>query len=142
MVFEAYNHLPFAGKKKPLFTIYQRAWYTYTICNVKLHNEDLSHLPISIMNEDQVGVYSMYMSTLGNRPDLFPTSAYPNASTVKKPTEYDIPQKEMTDARFTAMMTEARKYIGYPYVWAAAARKPRSTVPATCHGRSITVGGT
>ena len=82
--------------------------YTYTICNVKLHNEDLSHLPISIMNEDQVGVYSMYMSTLGNRPDLFPASAYPNASTVKKPTEYEIPPEEMTDARFAAMMTEAQ----------------------------------
>jgi cell wall-associated NlpC family hydrolase len=97
--------------------------YTYTICTVKLHNEDLSHLPISIMNEDQVSVYSMYMSTLGNRPDLFPTSAYPNASTVKKPTEYDIPPEAMADARFSAMMAEAKKYIGYPYVWGGSSPK-------------------
>jgi len=89
----------------------------YTVCTVTLHNENLSHLPVSIMSEDKVGLYSMYMSTLGNRPDLFPTSAYPNASTKQKYTDYDIPPEALKDAQFAAMMKEAEKYLGYPYVW-------------------------
>ena len=46
--------------------------YTYYICNVKLENFDLSHLPIYILTEEQMGFYAAYMQTLGNRPDLFP----------------------------------------------------------------------
>lgn len=89
----------------------------YTICTVTLHNESLSHLSVFIMSEDKVGLYSMYMSTLGNRPDLFPTSEYPNASSVKKYTDYDIPPEALEDKQFAAMMAEAEKYLGYPYVW-------------------------
>jgi len=59
----------------------------------------------------------MYMSTLGNRPDLFPTSAYPNASTKKDYTDYDIPPEALKDEQFAAMMKEAEKFLGYPYVW-------------------------
>lgn len=89
----------------------------YTVCTVTLHNEDLFHLPVFILSEDKVGLYSMYMSTLGNRPDLFPASAYPNASTKKKYTEYDIPPEALKDKQFAAIMKEAEKYLGYPYVW-------------------------
>lgn len=65
--------------------------YTYYICNVKLENFDMSHLPVYIMGEEQMSLYAVYMHTLGNRPDLFPNGTYPNASTVKEPTYYDIP---------------------------------------------------
>ncbi len=91
--------------------------YNYYICNVKLHNENLSHLPVFIMSEEKVSMYAMYMSTLGNRPDLFPTSAYPNASAKKEYTDYDIPPEALEDKQFAAMITEAEKYLGYPYVW-------------------------
>ena len=91
--------------------------YTYYICNVKLVNNDLSHLPVSIMDEEQLSFYAAYMQTLGNRPDLFPSGSYPNASTVKEPTYYEIPPEALEDETFAAMIAEADKYVGYPYVW-------------------------
>ena len=91
--------------------------YEYYICTVKLKNKDLSHLPVEVLTEEQLSAYSLYMRTLGNRPDLFGKAQYPNASTIKQPTYYDIPPEALKDDRFAAMMEEATKYIGYPYVW-------------------------
>ena len=91
--------------------------YTYYICNVTLTNNDLSHLPVYIMDEEQLSLYAAYMQTLGNRPDLFPNSSYPHASTVKEPTYYEIPPEALEDETFAAMIAEADKYVGYPYVW-------------------------
>ena len=91
--------------------------YTYYICNVTLTNNDLSHLPVYLMDEEQLSLYAAYMQTLGNRPDLFPTGSYPHASTVKEPTYYEIPPEALEDETFAAMIAEADKYVGYPYVW-------------------------
>lgn len=91
--------------------------YNYYICNVTLENFDLSHLPVYLMDEDQLSLYAAYMSTLGNRPDLFGGGEYPNASTLQEPTYYDIPPEALEDEAFAAMIAEAEKYLGYPYVW-------------------------
>lgn len=91
--------------------------YNYYILNVKLENFNLSHLPVYIMTEEQLSMYAVYMSTLGNRPDLFPHSAYPNASTLREPTYYEIPPEALEDETFAAIIAEAEKYLGYPYVW-------------------------
>ncbi len=91
--------------------------YDYYICYVTLENFDLSHLPVYIMDEEQLSLYATYMSTLGNRPDLFGGGEYPNASTLQEPTYYDIPPEALADATFAAMIAEAEKYLGYPYVW-------------------------
>lgn len=91
--------------------------YNYYICTVSLENFDLSHLPVYLMDEEQLSLYAAYMSTLGNRPDLFGTAEYPNASTLKEPTYYDIPPEALEDETFAAMISEAEKYLGYPYVW-------------------------
>ena len=91
--------------------------YDYYICTVTLENFNLSHVPVYIMDEETLSAYSLYMSTLGNRPDLFSGSQYPHASTLKEPTYYDVPPEALEDEQFAAMLKEAEKYIGYPYVW-------------------------
>ena len=53
-----------------------QAPYDYYICTVTLENFNLSHVPVYIMSEEQLGMYATYMATLGNRPDLFPGPGY------------------------------------------------------------------
>lgn len=91
--------------------------YDHKTCTVKLDNFDLSHLPVYIMTEDQVAMYALYMASLGNRPDLFPQSQFPNASTELEYEDYDIPPEALEDDAFAAIIEEAEKYLGFPYVW-------------------------
>ena len=93
-----------------------RVYYDYYICTVTLENFNLSHLPIYIMGEDQLSRYALYMSALGNRPDLFPSSPYV-AKYTADPVEHEIPEAYLADETFAAILKEAEKYIGYPYVW-------------------------
>lgn len=94
-----------------------RVPYTWTICTVTLENFDLSHVPVYMMGEEQLSLYVTYMSTLGNRPDLFPSSGYVNKYIENPPTAWEIPAEYLTDERFNTLITEAEKYLGYPYVW-------------------------
>ena len=91
--------------------------YTWYICTVTLENFDLSHVPVYMMGEGQLSLYATYMSTLGNRPDLFPSSGYVNKYIENPPTAWEIPAEYLTDERFNTLITEAEKYLGYPYVW-------------------------
>ena len=69
--------------------------YEHTVCTVTLENFDLSHLPVYLLTEDKLSMYSLYMATLGD----------------------EIPPEALEDEQFAAMMEEAEKYIGFPYVW-------------------------
>ena len=81
--------------------------YNYYICYVTLENFNLSHLPIYIMGEDQLSRYALYMATLGNRPDLFPSSPYVGKYT-SKPPAHEIPEDYLADETF------AGKVCGIP----------------------------
>ena len=91
--------------------------YDYYICTVTLENFNLSHVPVYIMSEEQLGMYATYMATLGNRPDLFPGSGYIGKYVEGRYTDYDIPPEALDDEVFAAIIKEAEKYLGYPYIW-------------------------
>ena len=90
--------------------------YNYYICYVTLENFNLSHVPIYMMTEEQLSRYALYMATLGNRPDLFPESGYVPKYT-NPPPEHDVPEEYLADETFAAILAEAEKYVGFPYVW-------------------------
>ena len=90
--------------------------YNYYICYVTLENKNLSHLPVYLLSKDQMSRYAIYMATLGNRPDLFPGSEYVGKYT-ETPEGYEVPREYLDDETFAAILSEAEKYIGYPYVW-------------------------
>ena len=93
-----------------------RVYYDYYICTVTLENFNLSHLPVYLMGEETLSRYALYMATLGNRPDLFPSSPYVGKYT-SKPPAHEIPEDYLADKTFAAILKEAEKYVGYPYVW-------------------------
>ena len=93
--------------------------YAHNICNVKLENKNLSHLPVVSMSHHTMGMYALYMASHGNMEGIF--SGNPYAVSLRDPTLYDIPQETLdADPSFAALMEEAIKYIGYPYVWGGA----------------------
>ena len=91
--------------------------YSYYICNVTLENFNLSHVPVYIMGQDELSMYATYMSVLGNREDLFPSSDYVDKYVTNPPSDYTVPAEYLSDERFATLLAEAEKYLGYPYVW-------------------------
>ena len=91
--------------------------YNYYICYVTLENFNLSHIPVYMMSEEQLSMYALYMSTLGNRPDLFPSSGYIGKYITNRPPEHEVPESYLDDETFTTILKEAEKYLGFPYVW-------------------------
>ncbi|GHU79987.1 conjugal transfer protein [Clostridia bacterium] len=88
--------------------------YSYYILNVSLVNHSLETAAVSGLSVEQKEMYDIYMETRGNKPYLFEGNIYVGRGEY---TDYDVPPEALTDTRFAAMIQEAEKYLGYPYVW-------------------------
>ena len=95
--------------------------YEYYILNVTLINRGTDYVARnSGWNDDQLDRYEVTLECRGNRDDLFAGIAFATpdgAGSSGEYQDYDIPGEALTDEKFRKMITEAEKYLGYPYVW-------------------------
>lgn len=88
--------------------------YNYYILNVSLRNKSLRAVALANLDPEQTERYLVYQKTKGNRPNLFEGNIYVHPGEY---TDYDIPPEALADPDFAALIAEAEKYLGYPYVW-------------------------
>ena len=88
--------------------------YEYHILYVTLRNKGFGTAAVEGLTEEQKERYAATLSMKGNKPDLFGNDIYANESAGE---DYDIPGEALADPDFAALITEAEKYLGFPYVW-------------------------
>lgn len=89
--------------------------YEYYILHITLTNKNLTALAGELLTPEQKEMFDVYMETKGNKPDVFGENIYvPGGG---QHPDYEIPLDALSDERFAAMIGEAEKYLGYPYVW-------------------------
>lgn len=88
--------------------------YDYHILNVTLKNNSLGAVAVANLDAEQRERYVVYQQTKGNRPNLFEGNIYAHPGEY---TDYDIPPEALADPDFAALISEAERYLGYPYVW-------------------------
>ena len=91
--------------------------YDYYILHVTLTNKNIETLAGELLTPEQKEMFGVYMETKGNKPDVFGDDYATGTPGSGEYTDYEIPPEALSDERFAAMIAEAEKYLGYPYVW-------------------------
>ena len=91
--------------------------YDYYILHVTLTNKNIEALAGELLTPEQKEMFDIYMETKGNKPDVFGDDYATGTPGSGEYTDYEIPPEALSDERFAAMIAEAEKYLGYPYVW-------------------------
>lgn len=91
--------------------------YDYYILHVTLKNKNIETLAGELLTPEQKEMFDIYMETKGNKPDVFGDDYATGTPGGGEYTDYEIPPEALSDERFAAMIAEAEKYLGYPYVW-------------------------
>ena len=91
--------------------------YDYYILHVTLTNRNMETLAGELLTPEQKEMFDIYMETKGNKPDVFGEDYAAGTPGSGEYTDYEIPPEALSDERFAAMIAEAEKYLGYPYVW-------------------------